>query len=161
VSARKKIVKQKNTHWIITLTALLVIIIGISFLYLISRNRARDFLQSKTQLNFKLNLPGIYKGDLPCADCPGIKETLTLTATDSAQTSGSYLIEDLYLERDPKPFQTRGFWEVVNTHILKMIPQTDSPQPQYFQVLTNGNLEMLDSNMQKIDSPFNQILTKQ
>jgi uncharacterized lipoprotein NlpE involved in copper resistance len=104
---------------------------------------------------------GTYTGNLPCADCPGIKETLTLTATNSAQNSGSYVLEDLYEERDPNPAKTTGTWEIINSNILKLTPDTASSQSQYFQVLSNGNLQMLGSNMQKIDSPFNSILSKQ
>lgn len=157
----KKNRTTRKSHWIITFIVLLIVIISASFSYLFLTNKPQTLLQPKAQTMPGLNLPGIYKGDLPCADCPGIKETLTLTATDSAQSSGSYLMEDLYLERNPKPFQTLGFWEIVNTDLLKLTPQTTSSQSQYFRVLTNGNLQMLDINMQKIDSPFNQILIKQ
>jgi hypothetical protein len=108
-----------------------------------------------------IGFSGTYTGNLPCADCPGIKETLTLTATNSAQNSGSYVLEDLYEERDPNPAKTTGTWEIINSNILKLTPDTASSQSQYFQVLSNGNLQMLGSNMQKIDSPFNSILSKQ
>lgn len=161
MSVGKKIKKQKKLKQLIIFTILLIIIVSSVLSYITLNNKPRILPQSIKQTVTQLNLPGVYKGDLPCADCPGIKETLTLTATDSAQTTGGYLMEDLYLERNPKPFSTHGLWEIVDTNILKLIPQTSSSQPQFFLVLTNGNLQMLDSNMQKIDSPFNQILTKQ
>src|SRR3989344_2829680 len=158
--ARKKS-KAASIQWIINFIVVLVMIITSCFVYFVNTKQPKNLLQPKNQISQQINLPGVYQGDLPCADCPGIKESLNLTATDSAQTSGSYLLEDLYLERNTKPFQTRGLWEVVNINILKLLPQTNSYHPQYFQVLENGNLQMLDSDMQKIDSPFNQILTKQ
>lgn len=98
-------------------------------------------------------LSGIYKGDLPCADCPGITETLILAE------DGSYVLEDQYQERSEKPYKTLGKWEA-DENILKLMP-SDNSQPSYFQILEGGNLQMLDSNKQKIDSPFNQILSKQ
>lgn len=104
-------------------------------------------------------LNGIYKGKLPCADCPGIEETLILAGTEAA--SGTYVLEDLYKEKSVKPFLTNGTWEKINSNILKIIPQDQKSPPSYFQIMDNNTLEMLDSNMQKIDSPFNQTLTKQ
>lgn len=108
-----------------------------------------------------IGFSGTYTGNLPCADCPGIKETLTLTATSSAQNSGSYIMEDIYIDRSPDPAKTTGTWEIINSNILRLTPNIASSGPQYFQVSLNGDLQMLDSSMQKIDSPFNSILSKQ
>ncbi len=106
------------------------------------------------------NLDGIYKGELPCADCPGISETLILAR------DGSYILEDVYSqkssayqEKSQKPFQAMGKWETVNSSVIKLSP-SDNSAAQYFQI-GNNSLQMLDSNMQKIDSPFNQTLTRQ
>lgn len=102
--------------------------------------------------NVAQNLNGIYKGDLPCADCTGISETLILAA------DGSYILEDVYQGKSVKPFQTQGKWEL-NGNILKLTPK-EGPNIQYFQTGENS-LTMLDNNQQKIESPFNQTLTKQ
>lgn len=48
---------------------------------------------------------GTYAGDIPCADCPGIRLTLSL------MNDGSYQLSRQYLEREPKPEVTRGRFE--------------------------------------------------
>ena len=45
---------------------------------------------------------GSYAGTLPCADCPGIRITLTLKDT------GQYELSEQYLDRQPKPQITQG-----------------------------------------------------
>lgn len=99
-------------------------------------------------------LNGIYKGSLPCADCEGITETLILAE------NGSYILEDIYRGKSAKPARTQGKWSLVNSNVLKLSPG-DASQPNFFQVSDSGELQMLDSDMKKIDSPFNQILKKQ
>ncbi|HLC87552.1 MAG TPA: copper resistance protein NlpE [Patescibacteria group bacterium] len=102
----------------------------------------------------KPELNGIYKGNLPCADCEGITETLILAE------DGSYIIEDIYRGKSVKPIRTQGKWSLVNKNVLKLAP-ADGTQPEYFQIPDSTTLQMLDSNMQKIDSPFDQTLKKQ
>lgn len=101
----------------------------------------------------QLTIDGIYKGNLPCADCPGITETLIIAR------DGSYILEDIYQEKSQRPFQVQGKWIQTN-NILKLSPE-DGSQTNYFQIESSGDLTMLDSSMNKIDSPFNQTLTKQ
>lgn len=49
-----------------------------------------------------LDWAGTYAGTLPCADCEGIRTTLTLTQ------AGSYTLTETYQGKDGKPFVTRG-----------------------------------------------------
>lgn len=104
------------------------------------------------------NITGIYKGELPCADCPGIEETLTLAGTEPEK--GTYIMENVYKEKSTAPFRSQGTWEKISDSTIKL---TDSknPEPNYFQITTGSDLIMLNSKMQKIDSPFNQTLTHQ
>lgn len=102
----------------------------------------------------KPEINGIYKGNLPCADCSGITETLILAK------DGSYILEDLYKGKSTKPFQIAGKWEIINSDILKLTP-SDNSEENYFQLTDKGGLQMLNNEMQKIDSPFNQILNKE
>lgn len=152
----KKKRSSKKSYWskkiILAFSALIILLIIIIKVFPSSSKQAQVGI---------IGFSGTYIGNLPCADCPGIKETLTLTATSSAQNSGSYVMEDIYTDRDPAPAKTTGNWEIVNSNILKLTPNIASSGPQYFQVSSNGDLQMLDSNMQKIDSPFNSILSKQ
>jgi hypothetical protein len=53
-----------------------------------------------------------YEGRLPCADCPGIMETLTLHYENRGE--GTYELNDLYLEKDPSTaFYNTGRWKLV------------------------------------------------
>ncbi len=105
------------------------------------------------------NLTGVYKGTMPCADCPGIDETLIIAGTKP--DSGTFILEDIYQEKSVEPFQSQGTWTLINDNIIKITPSTKNSTPSFFEIQLNGDLLMLDSNMQKIDSPFNQTLTKQ
>lgn len=105
------------------------------------------------------NLTGVYKGTLPCADCPGIDETLIIAGTKP--DTGTFILEDIYQEKSVAPFQSQGNWQLVSDNIIKITPTGKNSNPSYFEIQLNGDLLMLDSNMQKIDSPFSQTLTKQ
>ena len=52
-----------------------------------------------------LDWAGVYRGVLPCADCPGIETTLRL-ATDS-----TYELSTKYLEKSTEPFTSKGSFE--------------------------------------------------
>jgi uncharacterized lipoprotein NlpE involved in copper resistance len=49
-----------------------------------------------------LDWAGTYEGVLPCADCPGIRTTLTLAR------DGSYTLAMQYIDRSVAPVQSRG-----------------------------------------------------
>jgi heat shock protein HslJ len=49
-----------------------------------------------------LDWAGVYRGVLPCADCPGIETVVTLAA------DGTYRAQSRYLERDVEPTVERG-----------------------------------------------------
>lgn len=153
--------KSKSDSQVILLVIILVLALAAFLIYLALGPMKRDkYFEGPIPLTTH-QVAGIYKGKLPCADCPGINETLALTASNSAQTNGSFVMEDIYLEKNTAPFQTVGSWQVLQNNILELNPSITYPQPSYFQIQQNGNLLMLDQNMQKIDSPFNETLIKQ
>jgi hypothetical protein len=55
-------------------------------------------------------LLGVFAGDLPCADCPGMATRLTLVRKDSGWAEGRYLMTQTYRERDVPPLVTTGEW---------------------------------------------------
>jgi len=61
-------------------------------------NRSIDLHTSRNSLDWA----GTYEGVLPCADCPGIRTTLTLRSDDSFELSS------VYLERQVPPRTERG-----------------------------------------------------
>lgn len=49
-----------------------------------------------------LDWDGIYKGELPCADCEGIKTELTINSDKT------YTLHETYLGKDNTPLETKG-----------------------------------------------------
>jgi copper homeostasis protein (lipoprotein) len=50
------------------------------------------------------DLPASFRGDLPCADCPGIRYTLNLLL------DASFFARMIYLDRKMKPVDDLGRW---------------------------------------------------
>lgn len=95
-----------------------------------------------------------WQGDLPCADCPGIRTTLTLLP------DGSYRRDDAYLGTD-EPGDTI-FGEIGRFTLdrsgerLSLIGSGEGRGQ--FLALADGNLRMLDSSGEEIDSNLNYTL---
>ena len=53
-------------------------------------------------------LVGVFAGDLPCADCPGLATRLTLVRKDSGWAEGRYLMVQTYRERNVPPLESNG-----------------------------------------------------
>ncbi len=110
---------------------------------------------ASTESSPSATLTTVYEGQLPCGDCPGIVERITLTKDAPEATGGAYLQKDTYLEKGP-PIETKGQW-VLHNNILEFTNETGDKS--YFTYFPE-KLVMLDQNKQKIDSPFNQTLNK-
>lgn len=146
------------------LALLLIIIIAlfIAFLGLKFLKHGEEIalnLSPSPAINSQKNITGVYKGALPCADCSSLEETIILAGT--FQDSGTYIQDDLYLGKTQTPLKSQGIWKRVKSNVIELTDSNPNSTPNYFQILENGDLQMLDKNMQKIDSPFNQILVKQ
>lgn len=110
-----------------------------------------------------------YAGTLPCADCPGINESITLIQTGNNPPSGSFSIRDIYQERNNnQPFTTTGTWvqttgtpQDPNAIVYELMPSENQSQVSYYLKINDNQIIMLDGNKQKIDSPFDTTLTKQ
>lgn len=156
--SRKKTVYSPKTRRltliVVTLALISLIIIGLSSFGSDPVTSSLSQISTPTPAG---NITGYYQGQLPCADCPGIEETLTLAGTQP--DSGSYILEDMYKEKSTTPQRTQGSWQLTD-NILKLTPDNNS-QPVYYQFSTTGDLIILDPDMQKIDSPFNQTLIRQ
>ena len=102
-------------------------------------------------------LPATFAGVLPCADCLGIANTLTL------QPDGSYRLRRTYLGKPAgsvlpvKSMTETGCWTA--DHKGKRIALQNSAdkiiQPLYFSVLANDKLRQLDSQGQAIKTSAN------
>lgn len=94
---------------------------------------------------------GTYKGTLPCADCPGIRYTITLNE------DSSYRLETQYLERGDSVFTESGMftWDDTGSRI------TLNERGEKFQVGENQLFHLdMEGNRITGDLADNYILTK-
>lgn len=94
-----------------------------------------------------------YRGDIPCADCPGQQLTLTLFA------DGSYRLRRIYREagagRDAA-FHDIGRWaRAQDDGANRLRLAGDSDAPQYLRIIGADTLRLLDTAGRNIDSPLN------
>jgi copper homeostasis protein (lipoprotein) len=84
---------------------------------------------------------GTFRGTLPCADCPGIDETLRL------QPDGSFTLTDVYRERPQGTRTIAGSWtmEADGTRV-RLDPNTKSEPDRVYAVASSARLEMLDKD---------------
>lgn len=106
-----------------------------------------------------------YAGKLPCADCEGIEEELTLTKNSANATTGTFILKDTYLGKSIEPISSTGKFEIQtgtpndpDAKVLALNPDNQD-EVSYF-LMADNTLKMLDKEKKEIDSPFNQTLTK-
>ncbi|HZE87130.1 MAG TPA: copper resistance protein NlpE N-terminal domain-containing protein [Methylomirabilota bacterium] len=99
----------------------------------------------------------IYTGTLPCADCPGIDTTLTLTKLTPLATKGEYTLKQIYKDRNVKPYTTQGDWIITkgipaNKTAWVLELGVDNPSDvAYYLIVDAQTLQMLDHDKQIID----------
>lgn len=98
-------------------------------------------------------LAGTYEGILPCADCEGIKTSLTLDA------GGSYTVEREYLGKaDRKPSRNEGRWQA-DTVGVTLLGNTADDNTRY-RATDARTLTMLGRDGRDIESKLNYSLVK-
>ena len=112
------------------------------------------------------NLPGVYKGKFPCADCRGMNATLTLMCKQPCHT-GVYIIKDRSLD-DPDGnviTNRKGKWNVTVTNTitddLLLVLDKDTEKASYYYVKRDGNLQPLDKRLQPMEVPYDITMRKQ
>jgi copper homeostasis protein (lipoprotein) len=83
------------------------------------------------------SLPATFQGVTPCADCPGIRTTVTLNA------DGSYKLEREYLERSLVDSES-GRWEYDRANERLTLRAAGTSTAQYFSIVLAPSLFMLD-----------------
>lgn len=156
---RHKKFKFSPTYLVVIILALIIVTFTIYFQLSskVNNSTTEPLPTPLPSASLPNTLTGSYKGLLPCADCTGIEETLTLAGNPD---SGTYIMEDVYQGKSINPFRSNGTWTKVDTSIIKLI-DSETSNPSYYKIGDSDNLIMLNSDMQTIDSPFNQTLTKQ
>ena len=110
----------------------------------------------------------VYRGVLPCADCSGIRTTLTLYRDQDANPS-RYELNQQYLDGSKVAGRAieRGAWaddritiDNKSYPVYTLNPEAEEAQHRFLQSATNA-VEMLDLSGQRIDSDLNYTLMKQ
>jgi copper homeostasis protein (lipoprotein) len=96
-----------------------------------------------------------YAGDLPCADCPGIRTELTLTRKAKGWAEGRYSLSETYLERGG-PHLTTGDWTTLrgdaadpDASVYQLDPDHPQTQRNFLRVGDDLELKALDKDMKR------------
>ena len=98
-------------------------------------------------------LPASFSGDLPCADCPGIRYRLNLFADQS------YFLSMVYSGRDSPTAYDMGSWHLAGDR-RTMTLHGKHEQPLMFRVIDLNTLHKLDLDGRDIESAHNYSLTR-
>lgn len=85
-----------------------------------------------------LDWDGTYEGELPCADCEGIKTVVTINSDKT------YTIQETYLGKETTPIETKGTFEWDDKGQIINLSNDRNP---YF--VGENTLTLLDSDGQK------------
>jgi copper homeostasis protein (lipoprotein) len=98
---------------------------------------------------------GTFSGALPCADCPGIDETLEL------KPDGSFTLTDVYRDRPSGTHSVAGSWNAEDKDTrVRLDPNSKGEADRVFAISGTDALEALDADGQPLPGPA-QRLTRQ
>jgi len=96
-------------------------------------------------------LPASFSGDLPCADCPGIRYRLNLF------TDQSFFLSTVYAGRDSPAAYDIGSWDLAGRTVTL---HGEHERPLMFRVIDPNTLRKLDLDGRDIESAHNYSLTR-
>ena len=87
-----------------------------------------------------LDWDGTYEGELPCADCDGIKTVMTINQDNT------YVLKETYVGKNATPYETKGTfkWDDKGQNIIL----SDASRPSYF--VGENTLTYLDKDGEKV-----------
>jgi uncharacterized lipoprotein YbaY/heat shock protein HslJ/uncharacterized lipoprotein NlpE involved in copper resistance len=101
--------------------------------------------RSPNALPSQISLPATFSGTLPCADCPGVLQTLTLRG------DGLYRLRRVYQDKPNGLFSEAGGWKIAD-NVLHLNNGTET---SLFAIIADDILRPLDSAGQSIKTPAN------
>jgi copper homeostasis protein (lipoprotein) len=107
----------------------------------------------------------VYRGILPCADCPGIDTWLVLRADDADADGRVYALSETYLDRSVAPLLSAGRWTVQRGDaedpdaIIYVLAANKAGGARFFLRRDDRSIELLDSHQRPILAPLNFTLT--
>jgi copper homeostasis protein (lipoprotein) len=108
----------------------------------------------------------IYEGDLPCADCSGLRTELTLYRNAKTNAPETYGLRETYLGKSVKPLTSNGKWTILrgtpdNPDAIIYQLNPDKPQQiRNFLVVNDNQIRQLSQDKQEIKSDLNFTLTR-
>ncbi|MCA4780832.1 copper resistance protein NlpE N-terminal domain-containing protein [Empedobacter falsenii] len=116
---------------------------------IIQNDTIADIHNSKTSIDWV----GTYEGVLPCADCPGIKTTVTLNKDETIKIVSDYM-------KGNTTFEEQGQFEWTADNNAIFLDTKD--KNRYFYKVGENKLIVLSQEGEEIDGPLanNYILTK-
>jgi uncharacterized lipoprotein NlpE involved in copper resistance len=112
----------------------------------------------------------VFEGTLPCADCDGIKTTLTLFQ-NKPKNQYTYKLHEVYLgQNNDKAFETYGKWvalkgtqEDPNALVYQLAVQNEDPEDAdviNYLIVNKNTIKLLDNEMNEFESKLNYSLTR-
>ena len=98
-------------------------------------------------------LPASFSGNLPCADCPGMRYRLNLLADQS------FFLSTVYSGRDHPATYDIGSWILSNDHRTLTLYRGEA-RPLMFRVIDENMVRKLDMDGHDIESALNYSLTR-
>lgn len=96
-----------------------------------------------------------FAGDLPCADCPGVRTDLTLTRKAPGWAKGTYVLSETYLERGG-PRVTTGDWTTLrgddadpDATVYQLDPDHPDRARHFLRVGDDKALKALDRELRR------------
>lgn len=98
-----------------------------------------------------------FAGDLPCADCPGIRTELTLTRDAPYSGDGKYKLVETYIDRGA-PFTSTGVWGTLrgdatddDATVYELNPEKAEGERRHFKRMGNDEaLKVLGGDMKPL-----------
>jgi copper homeostasis protein (lipoprotein) len=91
---------------------------------------------------------GTFHGTLPCADCPGIDETLEL------KPDGSFRLTDVYRDRPAGTHEVAGSWtSEADDSRIRLDPNSKGEDDRTFSIVSNDELAAVGSDGKPLPGP--------
>lgn len=132
---------------------LIILIVAIGLLFFFTKSPFPHKTNDTAKTLPQKRVLGIYTGTLPCADCSGLKTTLTL------YTNSTYHLSEIYLGKSDKPFEQDGSFSIVKgttdnpSALIYAIDTGSKDNPWYFLRVDNNHLTALDAEKKIINAP--------
>jgi len=112
----------------------------------------------------------VYEGTLPCADCQGIKTTLSLIQNTDKKIYTFRLLEQYLGQSESKVFETTGKWTIIKgtqqdpkAIVYQLSVQNDDPEDPdviNYLVVDKTMIKQVDDEMNEFESKGNYTLLK-